>query len=100
MNLPAASGRGIFKKFDHYYIAASSGEYNPKGFKIHTRGKSMEERLIELETKVAFQDDTIETLNDIVAKQQSQINMLEKQLEAVSRKIVELTQSMGKDDVM
>ena len=60
----------------------------------------MEERLIELETKVAFQEDTIETLNGIVAKQQNQIDLLEKQLKAVSKKIVALTQSMGENDVM
>jgi SlyX protein len=34
------------------------------------------EVLIELETKVAFQDDTIQKLNDVVCRQQEQIDLL------------------------
>ena len=32
--------------------------------------------LVELETKVAFQDDTIQKLNDVVCRQQEQIDLL------------------------
>ena len=34
------------------------------------------EFLIELETKGAFQDDTIQKLNDVVCRQQEQIDLL------------------------
>ena len=37
------------------------------------------ERLIELETKMAYQEDTIQQLNDVVCRQQNQIDgLLEK----------------------
>ena len=32
--------------------------------------------LVELETKVAFQDDTIQKLNEVVCRQQEQIDLL------------------------
>ncbi|MDX2464888.1 MAG: SlyX family protein [Porticoccus sp.] len=34
------------------------------------------ERLIELETKMAYQEDTIQQLNDVVCRQQNQIDEL------------------------
>lgn len=37
-------------------------------------------RLIEIETKLAFQEDTIQALNDVVCRQQSQIEQLEAKL--------------------
>lgn len=36
----------------------------------------MENRVTELENIVAFQDDTIKQLNDVIAKQQRQIDQL------------------------
>lgn len=41
----------------------------------------MDSRLTELETKVAFQDDLLESLNRIVAEQQQQIDMMQQQLQ-------------------
>ncbi len=38
----------------------------------------MEERLIELETKISYQDHLIGELNDVVVTQQKQIDQLEK----------------------
>jgi SlyX protein len=40
----------------------------------------MESRLTNLETKVAFQDDLLESLNRIVAEQQRQIDMQQEQI--------------------
>lgn len=37
-----------------------------------------EQRLIDLETKIAFQDQVIEDLNLVVIRQQNQIDQLEK----------------------
>jgi SlyX protein len=36
-----------------------------------------EQRLIEIETKLAYQEDTIQQLNDVVCSQQKQIEKLE-----------------------
>lgn len=35
------------------------------------------DRLIEIETKLAFQEDTVQTLNAVVCRQQQQIEQLE-----------------------
>lgn len=40
----------------------------------------LEQRLIELETRQAFQDDTLQTLNDVLVDQQRQIDRLQHQL--------------------
>jgi SlyX protein len=40
----------------------------------------MESRLVELETKVALQDDLLDALNLTVARQQQQIDLLQQQL--------------------
>ncbi|TJZ77600.1 SlyX family protein [Chitiniphilus eburneus] len=40
----------------------------------------MENRLTELEIKLAFQDDLLDALNDTVARQQQQIDTLQAQL--------------------
>lgn len=39
-----------------------------------------EERLAELESRYAFQDDTIAALNDVVVRQQAQIDGLAREL--------------------
>lgn len=36
----------------------------------------MEDRLAELESRVAFQDNTIQELNDVIVKQQHQLDRL------------------------
>lgn len=38
----------------------------------------MEQRLTEIETKLAYQEDLVQALNDIVATQQHKIDQLEK----------------------
>lgn len=40
-----------------------------------------EKRLIDLETKISFQDQTIEDLHDVIYKQQQQINQMELTIE-------------------
>lgn len=47
----------------------------------------MEEEIIELQTKVAFQDRAMEQLSDVVAAQQRQIDELEKRLKVLANKL-------------
>lgn len=47
----------------------------------------LQEKIIELETRLSYQDDTVLVLNDIVAGQQKQIEVLEKQLKLLSKQI-------------
>ena len=54
----------------------------------------MNERLTELEVRVAFQDQTIQDLNEVVTRQQREIDRLVKELEAVKSLLVGLAPSM------
>ena len=36
-----------------------------------------DERLVNIETKIAYQEDTIQALNDVICNQQKQIDQLE-----------------------
>lgn len=47
----------------------------------------MEQRLTELETRMAFQDDTIQKLNDVVVAQQDQLDRLSAELKYLNEKI-------------
>jgi len=44
----------------------------------------MEERLIELETKLSFQDKTLQELIDIITAQQKQIDQLNKYIATIA----------------
>ncbi|MBI1424932.1 MAG: hypothetical protein GC149_15905 [Gammaproteobacteria bacterium] len=51
----------------------------------------MQQRIAELETQLAFQEDTIQTLNDIVTRQQLQIDKLELELQALAAQLRQLS---------
>ncbi len=54
---------------------------------------TLEERVIELETKVAFQDDTIQKLNEVVIEQEKSIELLTRQAAELIVRLKELTPS-------
>lgn len=54
----------------------------------------MQGRLDELETRLAFQDDTIQALNDALALQQLELDRLRRSLELLARRQVDLAASM------
>ena len=54
----------------------------------------MNERLTELEVRVAFQDQTIQDLNEVVTRQQRELDRLAKELEAVKSRLSGLAPSM------
>ncbi len=54
----------------------------------------MNERLTELEVRVAFQDQTIQDLNEVVTRQQREIDRLVRELEVVKSLLAGLAPSM------
>lgn len=49
----------------------------------------LEARMADLETRQAFQDDTLHTLNDVIVQQQQHIEQLKRQLEHLQQRIHE-----------
>lgn len=61
----------------------------------------MDSRLTELESRVAFQDDLLDALNRIVADQQRQIELMQREIRLVYDQLKSLSPSeiaMGNDD--
>lgn len=57
--------------------------------------KTMEqERLIELETKLAYQEDTIQQLNSVVCRQQDQIDLLFKKFDLLVSRTEEISDKL------
>jgi SlyX protein len=54
----------------------------------------MNERLTELEVRVAFQDQTLQDLNEVVTRQQREIDRLTQELEAVKSRLAAHAPSM------
>jgi SlyX protein len=48
---------------------------------------SLEERIIELETRLTFQDDLLQKLDDVVIRQQQQIDEHRMQLLAINQQL-------------
>ena len=58
----------------------------------------MEERLTELETKVMFQDQTIEELNQVIYDQQQQLDKLADEMAFLKKQLAILQQTNGEED--
>ena len=58
----------------------------------------MEERLTELETKLMFQDQTIEELNQVVYDQQQQLDKLGEEMTFLKKQLAMLNQTDGEED--
>ena len=48
---------------------------------------NLDQRIIDLETKISFQDKSIEDLSDSVYRQQQQLTELEKKIQALQKRI-------------
>lgn len=55
--------------------------------------KMSEERLVELETQITFQDQTIKDLSDVIYKQQQELERLATLCAALERQSKELAES-------
>lgn len=56
-----------------------------------------ESRLIELETRLAFQDDSIQQLSDTIARQQQSIDQLTEMVKILNRQLKSLPTEMTAD---
>jgi len=54
-----------------------------------------DERVTELEIKVAYQEDLLQTLNDVVSEQQQQLIRLEELSRLLGQRIKNMTASEG-----
>lgn len=52
-----------------------------------------DEKIIDIEIRMAYQDDIIQDLSDVVYKQQKQIDQLEKMMELMLGKLQDLSQN-------
>jgi SlyX protein len=52
----------------------------------------MENRIIDLESKLAFQDETINELNDVIADHQQQLNKLCEEIRLLNLRIVSVAE--------
>ena len=52
----------------------------------------MDERIVELETRLAFQDSTLQELNVVLTEQQQQIDGLRDQINQLLQRIDEMSQ--------
>jgi len=56
---------------------------------------TLEERIAELEVRQAFQDDTIQTLNDIIVEQQKTLDRCAAQIRLLAERQAELQSAGG-----
>lgn len=59
-----------------------------------------ENPIIELEIKIAYQEDLLQTLNDIVAKQQQRLDRLEYAYKAMNEKVANLALKLPEESVL
>ncbi len=51
---------------------------------------NLDERVMELESRLAFQDDTIQALNDVLVAQRRELDRLQQQMSAMLKRQEEL----------
>lgn len=58
------------------------------------KGAARDETLVDLQTRLAFQDQAITELNDVIADQQQQLDQLREQLRMLNDKLIMLEESV------
>ncbi|MBA1277473.1 MULTISPECIES: SlyX family protein [Pseudomonadaceae] len=58
----------------------------------------MEQRITDLEARLAFQDDTIQTLSDVLFAQQRTVERLQAQLGVLARRQEDMQSRMGGEE--
>ncbi|EIK52131.1 hypothetical protein YO5_10365 [Stutzerimonas stutzeri TS44] len=59
---------------------------------------NIESRIADLEARLAFQDDTIQTLSDVLVEQRRLVDRMQLQLQALARRLEEVHSSMGGEE--
>ena len=58
----------------------------------------MENKIIELQSKLAFQDETINDLNDVITDQQQQLDQLREEIRLLGLRIASVAESSSGSD--
>ena len=53
----------------------------------------MRDELIDLQTQVAYQEDTVSQLNDVVTRQQQEIDTLRREMEQLKQQLIALAEA-------
>lgn len=53
----------------------------------------MENKIIDLESKLAFQDETINKLNDVITDQQNQLDQLREEIRVLNLRIASVAEA-------
>ena len=53
----------------------------------------MNDDLLELQTQISYQEDTVQQLNDVVTRQQADIDLLRREVDLLKDKLLELVAS-------
>jgi SlyX protein len=59
-----------------------------------TADSSTEAAIADLQSRVAFQEDTLQSLNKIIAAQDASIAKLQQQLQVLNRKVMDLAEAV------
>lgn len=59
----------------------------------------IEEQLIDVQTRVAYQEDTLAQLNDVITKQDAEIVQLKHQVRLLAQRVDELLRDPAQGDV-
>lgn len=59
--------------------------------------ESIKQQLIDVQSQLAFQEDTLHALNDVVTRQQQQIENLHELCNSQKSQLDEISSDMGKD---
>jgi len=60
----------------------------------------IEDKIIEIETKITFQEQTIEALNDVIIGQQKAIETLKRQLQQLNTKVQQESQHWNNEGII
>lgn len=60
--------------------------------------ENLEEQLIDLQSRVAYQEDTLQQLNAVIADQDAYIRALQVQMQALAKKLDDLSYSVEQRD--
>lgn len=58
----------------------------------------IEEQLIDVQTRVAYQEDTLAKLNDVITKQDTEIVQLKQQVRLLAQRLEELMRDPAQGD--